>query len=178
MICIGIDPGLSATGVGAVTDQGPDLVLEFYDTIRPKGLTTQHRIKEVCWGVWGKVHQWSMAARFLAIEMPFLNPKNRNPKAFMNQCLLIGALMRELSPDWFPLYEVRPVVAKRAVTGWGGGGFGRGRKPAPTKRQVQLCVQDILKLEKPPPQDAADALAVAIWLQGEVKVQMRIVKEH
>jgi len=39
-------------------------------------------------------------------------------------------------------------------------------------------MQDILKLEKPPPQDAADALAVAIWLQGEVKVQMRIVKEH
>ena len=52
-----------------------------------------------------------------------------------------------------PIYEITPLQVKQAVTGYG----------LAQKQQVQKMVKVILRLEEiPKPDDAADALAVAI----------------
>lgn len=62
--------------------------------------------------------------------------------------VLLTAAQRQL--DW---YEYRPVEVKLAVAGYG----------AAEKKQVQYMVKQLLNLDRvPKPDDAADALAIAI----------------
>ena len=51
-----------------------------------------------------------------------------------------------------PVFEYSPLEVKKAVVGYG----------RAEKRQVQIMVKAILKLDFLPPSDAADALAAAI----------------
>ncbi|MEM1283471.1 MAG: crossover junction endodeoxyribonuclease RuvC, partial [Chlamydiota bacterium] len=58
------------------------------------------------------------------------------------------------------VFEYPPTSAKRAITGRGGAG----------KEQVQWMLQHLLGLkEKPSPEDAADALALAICHAQKLK---------
>ncbi len=63
-----------------------------------------------------------------------------------------GVVLLRISRVGLSPYEYPPARVKRSVVG-------RGRAD---KRQVALVVSNILNLDTPPPEDAADALAVAI----------------
>ncbi len=64
-----------------------------------------------------------------------------------------GVVLLGLAQHALPVAEYTPMEIKQAVSGYGGA----------DKHQVQVMVQAILNLERPPrPDDAADALAVAI----------------
>jgi crossover junction endodeoxyribonuclease RuvC len=64
-----------------------------------------------------------------------------------------GVLLLGMGQRGLPVEEYTPMEVKQAVSGYGGA----------DKQQVQLMVQAILQLaEIPRPDDAADALAVAV----------------
>ena len=64
-----------------------------------------------------------------------------------------GVVLIALQNAGLPIAEYKPNVVKQAITGYGGAG----------KSQMQEMVRLLLALEqKPRPDDAADALAVAI----------------
>jgi crossover junction endodeoxyribonuclease RuvC len=64
-----------------------------------------------------------------------------------------GVTMLALADANLPIYEYKPLEIKQAVTGYGGA----------DKRQIQEMVRLLLNLEQVPrPDDAADALAVAV----------------
>jgi len=60
-----------------------------------------------------------------------------------------------------PVFEYSPLEVKKAVVGYG----------RAEKRQVQMMVKAILKLDSLPPADAADALAVAVCQANFMKEQ-------
>ena len=64
-----------------------------------------------------------------------------------------GVILLELERAGIPVYEYTPMQVKQAVAGYGGA----------EKRQVMLMTQRLLRMgEIPRPDDAADALAIAI----------------
>ena len=64
-----------------------------------------------------------------------------------------GVALLALSENKVPTFEYTPMQVKQAVCGYGGAG----------KAQIQQMVKILLELEEiPEPDDAADALAVAI----------------
>jgi crossover junction endodeoxyribonuclease RuvC len=74
-----------------------------------------------------------------------------------------GVLLLIPTEKKIPVYEYTPLQIKQALTGYG----------RAEKKQVQLMVQHILKLKKTPqPDDAADALAVALCRQQSRKIEL------
>ena len=64
-----------------------------------------------------------------------------------------GVILLEAERSGVPVFEYTPMQVKQAVAGYGGA----------DKRQVMLMTQRLLKLKAiPRPDDAADALAIAI----------------
>ena len=64
-----------------------------------------------------------------------------------------GVILLEIERAGVPVYEYTPMQVKQAVVGYGGA----------EKRQVMLMTQRLLKMKAiPRPDDAADALAIAI----------------
>ena len=71
-----------------------------------------------------------------------------------------GVIIFTLAKKNVPILELTPMQAKTAVTGYG----------KATKNQVQEMVKKLLSLDKiPKPDDAADALAVAICCADKCK---------
>lgn len=71
-----------------------------------------------------------------------------------------GVILYTLSKKNVPFVDITPQQAKTSVTGYG----------KATKNQVQKMVQNLLRLEEmPKPDDAADALALAICCADKCK---------
>jgi len=71
-----------------------------------------------------------------------------------------GVILLEMMNKNIPIHEFTPMQLKQAITGYG----------AAVKMQVQKMVQNILHLKNlPKPDDAADALALAIALSSSIK---------
>lgn len=85
-----------------------------------------------------------------AVEKLFFQ---RNVSTAMSVGQARGVALLALAEEEVPVGEYSPLEIKQAVVGYGGA----------DKRQVQLMVQRLLAMERAPkPDDAADALAVAI----------------
>jgi crossover junction endodeoxyribonuclease RuvC len=63
-----------------------------------------------------------------------------------------GAVIIAARKNGLDMFEYSPTTAKKAVVGSG----------SASKQQVQAMVQRLLGLSQPPPEDAADALSLAI----------------
>jgi crossover junction endodeoxyribonuclease RuvC len=146
---MGIDPGTATTGYGVIERTGS-------------------RIKYVDCGVIVTSKSLPMPERLLAIYnqlnavMDKHNPESmateqlffsNNVSTAMNVGAAVGVVLLAAAQRHIPLREYRPVEVKMAVVGYG----------AAEKKQVQFMVKNLLALEKAPkPDDAADALAIAI----------------
>jgi crossover junction endodeoxyribonuclease RuvC len=85
-----------------------------------------------------------------AIEQIFYN---KNSKTVITVAQGRGVAMMTAANAGLPVSEYTPLQVKQAVVGYGNA----------EKKQVQLMIQKILSIPKmPKPDDAADALAVAI----------------
>lgn len=85
-----------------------------------------------------------------AVEKLFFE---RNVSTAMSVGQARGVAMLTLARRKVPVAEYAPAEIKQAVAGYG----------AADKRQMQIMVQRLLRMdEKPTPDDAADALAIAI----------------
>ena len=150
MITLGIDPGTATTGFGIIHEENDGhLTVINYGVIRTSSNQSQperlvqlyKRIKELI-----LLHRPEMGA----VEKLFFE-KNVRTALAVGQARGVALLaMAELN---LHIGEYTPLEVKQAVVGYGGA----------DKNQVQQMVKTILGLDMiPHPDDAADALAVAI----------------
>jgi crossover junction endodeoxyribonuclease RuvC len=158
VIVLGIDPGTATTGYGLVreTDAGPALVT--YGVIQtPAGAPMPERLKTLYRELTDLLllHRPDSAA----VEKLFFQ---RNVSTAMTVGQARGVALLALAQANVPVGEYTPKDVKQAVAGYGGA----------DKPQVQQMVRAILHLaETPKPDDAADALAVAICHLHSLKLK-------
>jgi len=149
MRTLGIDPGTAIMGWGLVDEQAGALQLVSYGALTtPAGMPQPERLVVLFAGLQEllRTHEPHAAA----IEELFFS-KNVTTALTVGQARGIALLALALSH--VPIYEYKPMVVKQAVTGYGGA----------DKKQMQEMVRITLQLDRiPKPDDAADALAIAI----------------
>ena len=159
MLVIGIDPGTAITGYGLVqeSDDGGLVAVDYGVIITPPKIPMPQRLAMLYDGLKEilSVHQPESAA----VEKLFFS---KNVRTAMSVGQARGVTLLALERAHLPIAEYAPTEIKQAVSGYGGA----------DKRQVQEMVRTLLKLDEiPKPDDAADALAVAICYLHSVRTQ-------
>jgi crossover junction endodeoxyribonuclease RuvC len=149
MIILGIDPGFAITGYGVVSYTGNCFKMLDYGTIQTKAdVAFDKRLLFLSEGLSEIISRYSPEAA--AIEELFYNT---NAKTVIKAAQGRGVGVVTCALKGLPVYEYTPLQVKQAVVGYG----------RAEKQQVQQMVKAILCLEEiPKPDDAADALAIAI----------------
>lgn len=148
MIILGIDPGTTQIGFGIVEKKNNKLTCLDYGIIKNPGKdksfdyqNTAKRISELI---------IKHSPDLTSVEKLFLF---KNQKTVMAVSEMRGVIMLTLSNHNLPIYEFTPLQVKQAVSSYG----------RADKKQVESMVRLILGLkEEIRPDDAADALAIAI----------------
>jgi crossover junction endodeoxyribonuclease RuvC len=150
MLVIGIDPGTATTGYGLVRENqdGSLKAVDYGAILTPADLPMPlrllelyHKIKEILF-----LHQPESGA----VEKLFFQ---RNVSTAISVGQGRGVALLALAESGIDVMEYTPLEVKQAVVGYGGA----------DKGQVQAMVKAILNLDEiPTPDDAADALAIAI----------------
>ena len=149
MRILGLDPGTATTGYGIIDAEDGRLTLVVYGVFStPATDGAPQRLQSI-------FHQLNdlLAAHrpdTAGVEQVFFG-RNITTAIAVGQAR--GVLLLALAEAGVPVSEYSPPKVKEAVTGYG----------KAEKAQVQLMVRHLLDLaETPHPDDAADALAVAI----------------
>lgn len=157
-IILGIDPGLAIVGFGVLRQDDLDSKTPMaYGVIRtPSDTPTADRLLHIYEEFLMIIEKFQ--PDLVAVEKLFFG-KNAKTAMLVGQArgiILLGAVQKGLL-----LEEYTPLQIKQALTGYG----------RADKRQMQLMVQKVLNLDKiPKPDDAADALAVALTASMTTKV--------
>jgi crossover junction endodeoxyribonuclease RuvC len=159
MITLGIDPGTAITGYGVIREeQDGCLVIIDFGVIRTSAEQSHadrlvhlyQKMKELI-----LLHHPDMGA----VEKLFFE---RNVRTALNVGQARGVALLAMAESRLKISEYTPLEVKQAVVGYGGA----------DKNQVQQMVKTILGLESiPHPDDAADALAVAICHIHSTKIR-------
>ena len=149
MIIIGIDPGYAIVGVGVVEYKGNKFrPIEYTAITTPAGMNTVDRIKKIYDEMTMLIDKHKPDS--MAIEELFFNS---NQKTAINVAQARGVILVAAANKGVPVREYTPLQVKQSVTGYG----------RADKKQIQEMVKLILHLNViPKPDDAADALALAI----------------
>lgn len=150
MLVIGIDPGTATTGYGLVkeNEDGSLTAVDYGVITTPADLPMPARLFEL----------YNQLKRILLLYHPHSGAVEklffqRNVKTAINVGQGRGVVLLALAEAGLEVGEYTPLEIKQAVAGYGGA----------DKRQIQQMVQMLLGLKsKPSPDDAADALAVAV----------------
>jgi crossover junction endodeoxyribonuclease RuvC len=158
VVVLGIDPGTATTGYGVLrdTDSGPALVA-YGVVLTPAGTPMPERLKTIYRALTQLIalHGPDTAA----VEKLFFQ---RNVSTAMTVGQARGVALLALAEANVPVGEYNPRDVKQAVAGYG----------AADKPQIQQMVRAILNLtDIPKPDDAADALAVAICHLHSLKMK-------
>jgi len=156
MIVMGIDPGYAITGYGIVEKIGNNFKLIDYGAVTTDaGVDFPKRLDILYSGLTDIINKYN--PEIIGMEELFFN-KNIKTAIAVGQGRGVAVLAVQRAGK--PLYEYTPLQVKQAVVGYG----------RAEKMQVQKMVQIMLKLKSiPKPDDAADALAVAICCGNSVK---------
>ena len=149
MRVLGIDPGTATTGYGVVEEVKGDLKSLAFGVIRtPADQPLPVRLQLIYRALKELAAEWGPTAA--AVEELFFS---RNVRTAMSVGQARGVTLLALADIGLVVAEYTPLAIKQAVTGYGNA----------DKAQVQEMVRLLLGLaEAPRPDDAADALAVAI----------------
>jgi crossover junction endodeoxyribonuclease RuvC len=142
MRVLGIDPGSSVTGYGIIEMQNRTLHHVEHGEIK-----SQSNLVLIYDGLIEVIKRTT--PNEMAIEEIFYG---KNPKTLIKQGEARGVAILSGTKFGLPLYEYSPLAVKKAIVGYG----------RAEKKQVQEMVKMLLHLPEVPPEDAADALAVAI----------------
>ena len=149
MIILGIDPGYAIVGWGVIEYSGSKFRTLGYGSIQTKaGMPVVDRLELIYRGMRELFEKYRPDE--MAIEELFFtnNQKTGIVVAEARGIILLAARLAGVR-----ISEYTPLQVKQAVVGYG----------KAEKRQVIEMVKSILKLPKPPkPDDAADAVAIAI----------------
>ena len=149
MIILGIDPGTARIGVGLIEYKNKKAAIKCYDcfTTSTKD-STATRLDDLHRQLtkFIKKHKPDIAA----VEELFFF-KNQTTAIKVSQAR--GVILLAAAQQGLKIYEYTPLQIKQALTGYG----------RAEKNQIQQMVKMILNLKEiPRPDDAADALAIAI----------------
>ncbi len=166
MLVIGIDPGTARTGFGIVrqVENGSLVAVDFGVIDTSPELSLPNRLLEI------SNRLGSLLAHHRpdggAVERLFLR-EHVNTALSVGQAS--GVAMLALAAAGVPMQEYSPLEVKQAICGYG----------RADKGQVQEMVKALLGLpERPRPDDAADALAVAICHLHSAPISGRLQAEQ
>jgi crossover junction endodeoxyribonuclease RuvC len=161
MIIIGIDPGIADTGWGVIDYNGGSRLqyLACGSIKTPAGLILPDRLLMLSEALEAILQRYQPQAAGME-ELFFCN----NVKTALVVGQARGVSLLTLRRFGLPVFDYTPLQVKQAVAAYG----------AADKKQVQRMVKTILSLsEVPKPDDAADALAVAICASQDAFNQSR-----
>ncbi len=148
MRIVGIDPGLARTGFGVIEDSEPASCLVYGVIETDAALSVSDRLMILFSRLEHLIDEWS--PKVAAVEELFF-ARNVSSALVVGQAR--GVALLALARHGLPVSEYKPAQVKQAITGHG----------RADKEQVQSMVTFLLGLDAPPrPDDAADALAVAL----------------
>ena len=150
MLALGIDPGTATTGYGLVRiyPDGSLLAVNYGVITTPKDATAPDRLVMLYEQLTDLLREHHPDTA--AVEKLFFQ---RNVSTAITVGQARGVALLALAQAHVDVFEYTPNEIKQAVAGYGSAG----------KRQVQEMVRVLLELDDiPRPDDAADALAVAI----------------
>jgi crossover junction endodeoxyribonuclease RuvC len=148
LILLGLDPGLTATGWGAIRAEGNRLSHLAHGTIRvPADRPMAARLATLARAVRGIVAETGAASA--AAEEVFVN---QNPQSTLKLGQARGVVLAALADGGLDVAEYAARLVKQALVGTG----------AADKQQVRAMVERLLPGVAIASADAADALAVAI----------------
>lgn len=158
---MGIDPGTIVTGYGIICTEGPQLKALDFGCIRPpKNMKLSDRYMVIFDCVDQLIEKHAPDA--VAIETQFVQ---KNPQSAIKLGMARGIILLAAKKRGVAVFEYAPTRAKRAVVGNG----------SASKAQVQGMVQRLLNLiALPQPEDAADALSLAICHANAIKFQQAL----
>lgn len=164
MIVLGIDPGTAITGWGLVSREGDTLALLDYGTISTSPDVALPQRLQTIYRELGEI-----AARHhpnaAAVEKLFFN---QNARTAMAVGQARGVALLALADAGLPLHEYTPLEVKQSVCGYG----------RASKEQIQKLVQMLLGLDCiPQPDDAADALAIAICHLHSARLEALVAEQ-
>lgn len=142
---LGIDPGTTRIGYGIIKKEGAQLGILEFGCLEINSINRLKSTKEELLNLIKKYRPDRAAVEKLFFV--------KNAKTAMAVSEARGVIMLCLEEKGIPVQEFTPLEIKQWISGYGRAG----------KAQIQKMVKLLLKLEKEPtPDDAADALAIAI----------------
>ena len=149
MVVLGIDPGVATVGFGIISETGGDSKYKRCGVITtPAGMRLALRLKQINDDVSELIQTFKPDA--IAVEELFFSTNQKTALAVAHGR---AAIILAGEEHGIPMFEYTPLQVKKAVVGYG----------RATKNQVMEMVKRLLSLEQlPKPDDAADALAIAI----------------
>ncbi len=156
MIILGIDPGTATTGYGVIKKEGQKITVICYGCIlTPPNIPLAERLEMISTQL-EEIIEKNNPDQISVEELFFAaNTKTAISVAQARGVIMLSAKKAGLSP-----FEYTPLQVKMALTGYG----------RADKKQMQQMVKTLLSLKKiPSPDDAADALAVALCHAHTVK---------
>jgi crossover junction endodeoxyribonuclease RuvC len=156
LIVLGVDPGSRITGYGVVEKKRRGIISVTGGEITAKGNEPLSvRLKKIYDNLIKIMRVFTPDA--VALEDIFYG---KNVKSLIKLGHVRGVIILAASHSNIPVFEYTPLEVKKAVVGYG----------RAEKSQVQKMVRTILNLDKLPPVDTSDALAVAICHTNFLKV--------
>jgi crossover junction endodeoxyribonuclease RuvC len=162
MLAIGIDPGTAITGYGLVhrTEAGELVAAHWGVILTPAGMPPSQRLASIYKSLVEILEEHR--PQTAAVESLFFQ---KNVRTAMSVGQARGVVLLALEQAGIPTSDYNPNQVKQAVSGYG----------AADKAQMQAMVRMLLSLpELPKPDDAADALAIAICHLNTQRTQQLI----
>ena len=149
MRILGIDPGYGITGFGLIeTQKGQSRLLRCGAITTPAGADFSYRLEMI----YEDMRQLLELSKpeVVAIEELFFG---QNVTTGIGVAQSRGVILLAIRQAGLPVFSYKPMQVKQAVVGYGNA----------TKHQVMDMTRRLLPLEKKPkPDDAADAIAIAL----------------
>ncbi|MDO4542337.1 MAG: crossover junction endodeoxyribonuclease RuvC [Bacillota bacterium] len=149
MTILGIDPGTAICGYGVVKKDNYRFSLVDYGVVNtPATMALEDRLVRIYDGIRELIRKYSPEE--MAVEELFFN---NNAKTALSVGHARGVVLLAGAHSSVPIFEYTPLQVKQGIVGYG----------RADKKQVQFMVKTMLNMSDiPRPDDAADALAIAI----------------
>ena len=149
VVILGIDPGVATIGFGVIQAQrGSNRLIRYGVITTPPGIPLSSRLLQISDDMEQLIRTFSPDE--MAVEELFFTKNITTGIAVAHGR---GVILLAAERLGVPIFEYTPMQVKQAVVGYGGA----------EKRQVMLMTQRLLQMKEiPRPDDAADALAIAI----------------
>lgn len=164
MIILGIDPGTAIIGYGIIKTQNNKIHYIDHGCIyTQKENSDQERLLTINKELKKIIKKYKPDC--LSVEKLFFF---KNAKTVISVSQAKGVILLTAHKEKLPIFEYTPLQVKMAITGYG----------KATKKQIQKTVKMVLGLKEiPSPDDAADAISVAICHANSIPLQKVLTRK-